>query len=222
MKKAAFTLAEVLITIGIIGVVAAITIPGLITSYQKNATAVKVEKFYSMINQAVRLSMVDNGEPKSWDLPEKAFHYTSNVNYFNQYFAPYLKASSYKKVYIPAHENSLAVALSDGGAFMLCRQETTVAFFYLTNYSDLDKPNFYKDNKKFFEFQMGKISTVGDKSSRTDKNYIVPFTYTWDGTHRDLINNRKYGCSKNASNRVGFCAKLLQENNWRVPHDYPW
>ena len=69
---------------------------------------------------------------------------------------------------------------------------------------------------------MGKISTVGDKSSRTDKNYIVPFTYTWDGTHSDLINNRKYGCSKNASNRVGFCAKLLQENNWRVPHDYPW
>lgn len=110
-----------------------------------------------MINQAVRLSMVDNGEPESWDLPEKAFHYTSNVNYFNQYFAPYLKASSYKKVYIPAHENSLAVALSDGGAFMLCRQETTVAFFYLTNYSDLDKPNFYKDNKKFFEFQMGKL-----------------------------------------------------------------
>lgn len=85
MKKAAFTLAEVLITIGIIGVVAAITLPGLITSYQKNATAVKVEKFYSMINQAVRLSMVDNGEPESWDLPEKAFHYTSNVNYFNQY-----------------------------------------------------------------------------------------------------------------------------------------
>lgn len=42
MKKAAFTLAEVLITIGIIVVVAAITIPGLVTSYQKNATAVKV------------------------------------------------------------------------------------------------------------------------------------------------------------------------------------
>lgn len=39
---------------------------------------------------------------------------------------------------------------------------------------NLDKPNFYKDTKKFFEFQMGKISTVGDKNSRSDKNYIVP------------------------------------------------
>ena len=33
MKKA-FTLAEILITLGIIGVVAAITIPGLITTYK--------------------------------------------------------------------------------------------------------------------------------------------------------------------------------------------
>lgn len=34
MKLTGFTLAEVLITLGIIGVVAAITIPGLITTYK--------------------------------------------------------------------------------------------------------------------------------------------------------------------------------------------
>lgn len=33
--KKAFTLAEVLITLGIIGIVAAITIPNLIANYQK-------------------------------------------------------------------------------------------------------------------------------------------------------------------------------------------
>lgn len=37
MKKG-FTLAEVLITLGIIGVVAAVTIPALVTTYQKRAT----------------------------------------------------------------------------------------------------------------------------------------------------------------------------------------
>lgn len=36
IKKFAFTLAEVLITLGVIGVVAAMTIPTLITSYQKH------------------------------------------------------------------------------------------------------------------------------------------------------------------------------------------
>ena len=43
--KKAFTLAEVLITLGIIGVVAAITIPGLITKYQKLVTVVKLKKY---------------------------------------------------------------------------------------------------------------------------------------------------------------------------------
>ena len=34
-KKLAFTLAEVLITLGIIGVVAALTLPALISNYKK-------------------------------------------------------------------------------------------------------------------------------------------------------------------------------------------
>ena len=38
-RKPAFTLAEVLITLGIIGVVAAITIPNLITHYQKKGAS---------------------------------------------------------------------------------------------------------------------------------------------------------------------------------------
>lgn len=57
--KKAFTLAEVLITLGIIGVVAAITIPGLITKYQKLATVVKLKKVYSQLNQ-VMLSINDD------------------------------------------------------------------------------------------------------------------------------------------------------------------
>ena len=41
MKFKAFTLAEILITLGIIGVVAAMTIPTLITNYQKKQTVTK-------------------------------------------------------------------------------------------------------------------------------------------------------------------------------------
>lgn len=57
MKKnyIAFTMAEVLITLGIIGVVAAMTFPGLLGHYQKKSTAVKVQKFYTIFNQAMML-----------------------------------------------------------------------------------------------------------------------------------------------------------------------
>lgn len=43
LKKAAFTLAEVLITLGIIGVVAAMTMPSLIQNYQEKATVTKLK-----------------------------------------------------------------------------------------------------------------------------------------------------------------------------------
>lgn len=42
--KLGFTLAEVLITLGIIGVVSAITIPSLISKYEKQATVTKLKK----------------------------------------------------------------------------------------------------------------------------------------------------------------------------------
>ena len=60
-KKAAFTLAEVLITLGIIGVVAAMTLPSLIQNYQKKALATQTQKFYSMMSQAVKQYMADYG-----------------------------------------------------------------------------------------------------------------------------------------------------------------
>ncbi len=52
-KKAAFTLAEVLITLGIIGVVAAMTIPTLIANYKEKALQNQFKKSYAMINQAL-------------------------------------------------------------------------------------------------------------------------------------------------------------------------
>lgn len=61
MKKFAFTLAEVLITLGIIGVVAAITIPNLIANYQKQVYITQLKKVYSEIAQAIEKTKYDTG-----------------------------------------------------------------------------------------------------------------------------------------------------------------
>ena len=60
MKKG-FTLAEVLITLGIIGVVAAMTLPTLIQNHQKRSLEVATQKFYSTMSQAVKKYMADEG-----------------------------------------------------------------------------------------------------------------------------------------------------------------
>ena len=56
MKRNAFTLAEVLITLGIIGVVAAITIPGLATKIQRRQLETQVKADFAIIQQAIRAS----------------------------------------------------------------------------------------------------------------------------------------------------------------------
>ena len=61
LKKAAFTLAEVLITLGIIGVVTAMTMPSLIQNYQEKATVTKLKKCYSLVSQAYVSILNDEG-----------------------------------------------------------------------------------------------------------------------------------------------------------------
>ena len=57
----AFTLAELLITLGIIGVVAALTLPTLITNYKNKEYATRAKRTYSLINQAVQKYQADAG-----------------------------------------------------------------------------------------------------------------------------------------------------------------
>ena len=59
--RAAFTLAEVLITLGIIGVVAALTIPSLIAKYQEQQLKAQFKKTYSTMAQALQFVVLDNG-----------------------------------------------------------------------------------------------------------------------------------------------------------------
>lgn len=55
MKKSGFTLAEVLITLMILGVIAALTVPSLIQNTQKREQVVQAKKGLSMINQAITM-----------------------------------------------------------------------------------------------------------------------------------------------------------------------
>lgn len=65
MSKSGFTLAEVLITLGVIGVVAAMTMPSLVAHYKEKQTVVALKKFYSILEQAIRLNQVENPEDYS-------------------------------------------------------------------------------------------------------------------------------------------------------------
>lgn len=58
--KNAFTLAEVLVTLGIIGVVAAMTVPNLMENYQRQSYVTQLRKVYSELSQAAETAMTEN------------------------------------------------------------------------------------------------------------------------------------------------------------------
>ena len=64
-KKVAFTLAEVLITLGIIGVVAAMTISTLMSKYQEKVYKTQYKEIFSELNQAMKLLEDDGRLPSS-------------------------------------------------------------------------------------------------------------------------------------------------------------
>lgn len=66
LKKIGFTLAEVLITLGIIGVVAAMTIPTLVSKSQQRQHVIAWRKAYSSLAQAVRLMQADEATPEDF------------------------------------------------------------------------------------------------------------------------------------------------------------
>ncbi len=94
----AFTLAEVLITLAIIGVVAVLTVPSLIQRYQEKATVTKLKKAYSLLNQAYQMAVIDHGTYDQWGMINEEYDEEGNMTeeFINSYtrtwdiLAPYL------------------------------------------------------------------------------------------------------------------------------------
>ncbi len=93
-KDFSFTLAEVLITLVVIGIIAAVTVPVIMANHKKTETVAKLKKFYSTFSNAVRLSEIDHGVPS----PQWEYRIYGNDTYeefFNEYLSKYL---SYSKI----------------------------------------------------------------------------------------------------------------------------
>lgn len=67
MKKA-FTLSEVLITLGIIGVIAAITMQVIFTNIQNKGYVERMKKAYSLIQNTTLQIINEEGKPSNWIL----------------------------------------------------------------------------------------------------------------------------------------------------------
>ena len=216
-------MAEVLITLGIIGVVAAFTLPSLITKYQKEVTVERLKKVYSTMNNAANLSVVDNGSMDTWEYPTSSYYDNGIITFFRKYYMPYLNGATecidsncfMKKKYTVSPDGlfyaGYIVTLADG-TFLYFLGNINAGYFWM--FADINgekRPNIV--GKDIFVFDIYKYNGGG---------YKVKFWNILLNTD-DLKRAEAYGCNANSPRYKGFnCGALIQKSGWKIPDDYPW
>ena len=220
--KHAFTLAEVLITLGIIGIVAAMTLPALIANHQKNVTIAQLQKVYTILNQALNLSQLQNGEYKYW---EDSLNLGAE-KYFEIYFKPYFKDPKICKTYKECGYKSITpwtarINSTDKTSTLTCvnlplrvsiilTDGTFVAISTAAGTTDIKDNNIYVDlngpknpnryGRDFFQF------------TRTEKNGVQPYGYDLE---KSEIDRR---CASSGTT----CAAKIIGDSWQIKDDYPY
>ena len=103
-NKGAFTLAEVLITLGIIGIVAAMTLPVLITQNQNKALEASLKKNYSVLQQAFDMYQAEHGERLKPETIGKHELKLAIIKYFSVLINCGFGAEDPDKACVPAYE----------------------------------------------------------------------------------------------------------------------
>ncbi len=231
MKKG-FTLAEVLITLGIIGVVAAMTLPTLIEKHQKKVSAVRLEQTYSQLSQAVLMAQNDHGEIKYWDFGagiamSGGGYKTAATNFCKKYIVPYLKISKDRgwqttfkdggyanNIYTLAGNPTTTMGQERyyiemaNGVSLLIRQDndgTNTSRFVLI-YADINgktKPN--RMGHDIFLFYLSKAGLS-----------LMPYE-----VYKDRETLLREGC--NLEHQYGNnCGAVIMLDGWEIKDDYPW
>ena len=223
-KRLAFTLAEVLITLGIIGVVAAMTMPSIIADYQKKQTAVKLKQTYSILQQGAKLSEIDNGPVSDWDTS------LSNELYYQRYIKPYYKIiKEYDKGSFPSDYHALCksvkyecdyyahVSASDTIRFiiengtLLFLNDNDVTRLIVTDINGLKGPNIWGKDIFIFSYQNNQVIPYG-----LDVIYSLSPDFKADKDY--LLNGESRSCQRDGV----FCAAIMMLDGREITDEYKW
>ncbi len=208
-RKYAFTLAEVLITLGIIGVVAAMTMPSLIQHHKKVETSARLKKFVSSINQALLFAENEKGMREDWDIgPTNS--YEGSYKFLNQYIKPYVKSYDIQNTTELGMPGATLTFLD--GSQMFIKIGSCYDIYYDINGKKL--PN--QQGRDIFAFILCKekatYTACGVQSSQ--------ITGFWcDGYDQRPTNKEAF--YRYCKNDPKYCTMILEENQWEIPDDYP-
>jgi prepilin-type N-terminal cleavage/methylation domain-containing protein len=225
MNKKGFTLSEVLITLGIIGVVAVLTLPSVIQKQHEKATVVKVKKMYNILSQAYVYAVKEYGLPDEWgmnnakDMRNKLFINIKKIKNCDI-------ASKKDECGVAGHyyymsgtentdliNNAYSSSLSDGTTLMV--------------YKNVSNCHEYRGNGQFLQNQCGWIyvDVNGNKAPNTYGKDLFCFYLTKYGIIPvGTVNETSYPFSACKTDGAGCTAWLIYNENMDYLHcdDLSW
>lgn len=224
-KEIAFTLAETLITLGIIGVVAAMTIPNLINNYKAQKLRTQFLKTYSTIQQVFK-QMEDDG------VSDDNSYYHEGHSY-HKIFAKYLKGaticsgnnslcyldiSSNKVVYkgiSKFHLDDGQVLLPDGTLLMFENMYNSEYIMVTADINGLKNPPNIEGYDTFsFQLIDGELHTMGDKGTWFVGNRYCDIGAIFDQMKEGTISaflQSGMSCAQKAKTDTDYFKKLVKK-----------
>ena len=201
LKRSAFTLAEVLITLGIIGVVAALTIPTLVANYRENVLMAQFKKSYATVANGFRMSEIDNGDMKDWPMGSQM----DVQDFWTTYIKPYFNSAQ------------------------ICMDDNDCGYHYLNNveWSGQWWSLVTDETRLFFKLVDGTVIFMPRNTTNIDgsPSYVNYFYIDVNGPKKpnklcyDVFTFTR-GTDKGISPRG--CAKEIIGNNWKIPSNYSY
>lgn len=242
IRSYALTLAETLITLTIVGVIATTTLPNLISKYKKYSVEVGVKEAYSIANNIFNASVADNGATSEWDrtLDSEAFlkkyitpyikqkdRVRANTNASQEY---YQRNTAYSHTYFyTSLNNNLGFNLSNGMNLFIITPDSRSTHPIAALSFDINgkkRPN-RAGYDIFTFFFTGTPSTSWSWYRGPEKdNTIDTCTGLPDGTCSTSIDeriNHSDGCNATSTSYYNgqSCARVIQLNSWKIPNNYP-
>lgn len=228
MKKIGFTLSEVLITLGIIGVVAALTAPALVNNTSNAQVGPKLAKVVSTIENANRKILMDAAVTKLGQA-------TNSISDYYEKLSTYISGSSYETEATSASDFNPQIKFYDGSGNLavsvtrmfkfsdgtVCISALTDGSYikgikgsylgrYATMYIDINGPNIAPNTvgKDIFLFIVDQNGSLIPRGSSTDE-WLNGESYNYKYTGNIACNENTVGTG------IG-CAGSIFDNNLKV------
>ena len=206
MKKKAFTLAEVLITLTIIGVVAAMTVPTIAAGTRKSEFSARLKKFYATISQA-QTKAYALGD--SWDIwceeTGKSYDNTTKTTkeFAEKYLLPHITTLK------SGEENGKYMIYLNDGTYFYLTKEQCLHFFFDAN--GAKKPNV--SGRDIYRYTYCP-STIDKSIIDAEPGVLLAYFWATGKTRAQAVS----ACKSNPDT----CSKLLMMDGWIYKRDYPY